>query len=265
MASDMKILIAAKHPPNGQLAIGGVQSWSTTVGDELRSRDHEVTYWGPGNLLGGFFDFGIFANVESTRPVMRFCKKVISICHGIIPAEKPAVKNVMFTSEEVRNHWKGNGPIIRQPLDLDFWQSGHGDKRYLIRFSYRNGLPFIPLIARRLGLEYVHVKSATPEGVRVMLHQAACVLATGRASVETMACGIPIVICDARAYQGPLLDRDTLGSMWRNYSGRGGVIPTVTNVRLAIEKAIKSDSLRPHVEKYHNVVDIVDQLLETAT
>lgn len=262
VAQDMKILIAAKHPPDGALKIGGVQSWSKTVGDELRSRGHEVRYWGPGGCLSGLFDLGIIANVGDTHGAMQLCEKTIVVCHGIIPAEKPPLHNVAFTSEEVRDHWKGDGPVIRQPINLDFWRPAkHKVKRYLVRFSYRGGLPFVRTIAKRMGLKYLHIKSETQEVVRALLNQAACVVATGRAAVETMACGVPVVICDARAYQGPLLDPDTLGSMHRNYSGRGGVAANETNVLLEIEKAIECGGLRTHVEVHHNVHAITDQLL----
>lgn len=63
----MKILIAAKHPPFGKLPIGGVQTWSATVGRELKLLGHDVTYWGPENPLPEErFDAGIFANVIHT-------------------------------------------------------------------------------------------------------------------------------------------------------------------------------------------------------
>lgn len=260
----MNILIAARHPPGGRLKIGGVQSWCQTVGDEMTRRGHDVTYWGPGEVLNGFFDIGIFANVADTGPVMQFCRKTVSVCHGIIEPEKPPLRNAAFTSEEVRDHWHGEGPVIRQPVDLDFWRPGSGEKRYLVRFSYRDGLEFVPYIATRMGLHYVHLKDSSPEACRKIIDQAACVLATGRAAVEAMAMGAPVVICDDRGYQEPLLDPDTSGSMTRNYSGRGGITPVVHVLRREIDKAIERGSLRGHVKDHHDVRDIADQLLEVA-
>ena len=264
MGRQLRVLIAARHPPGGKLAIGGVQSWCATVGAELCLLGHEVVFWGPGERLAGFFDFGIFANVADTRPAMRVCKKTVTVCHGIILPEKPPASNAAFTSEEVRDYWQGYGPIIRQPIDLDFWKPGVGKKNFLVRFSYRDGLDFVPDIAKSMRLEYAHIKNKSPDDVRAVLKRAAVVLASGRGAVEAMACGAPVVICDDRNYQGPLLDSDTLGSMHRNYSGRGGLVPTAELVRCAIDKAIDRGSLRTHAKENHDVRKIVDQLLETA-
>ena len=257
----MRILIAARHPPGGRRAIGGVQSWCATVGAELQRLGHDIAFWGPGENLPGLFDAGIFANIGDTRPAMRLCRRHISICHGIIQPEQPPVRDVAFTSEEVRDFWHGSGPIIRQPIDLDFWLQQPCKKHLLVRFSYRDGLPVAGVVAAAMGLPLVHVRHASPEQARETLNQAICVLATGRAAVEAMACGVPVVICDERDYQGPLLDVDTIGSMSRNYSGRGGVAPDAQNLQQAIERAVKQGSLRGHVDQHHDARQIVQQLL----
>lgn len=259
----MRILIAAKHAPCGRRPIGGVQSWCRTVAGELRKRSHEVILWGPElPLIHDQFDYGIIANISSTKKAAEQCRKHLTVCHGIIPAETPPTEHVAFTSEQVRDHWDGNGPIIRQPIDLDFWSPVQPDRKYLTRFSYRGGLPFLPTLAKTLGLLPHHIRNANPEGSRHIVRQSACVLATGRAALEAMACGIPVVICDHRSsYQKPLFDPDTTGAMVRNYSGRGGIRPTIDNIEWAVRKAMKTGSLRDHVEKHHNVENIADQLL----
>jgi hypothetical protein len=257
----MRVLIAARFTPDGPRPIGGVQSWSATVGAELRQRGHDVVFWGPGSSLAGMFDIGIAANIGDTRPALRLCTQHVVMCHGIIAPEKPAARAVAFTSEEVRDYWQGDGPIIRQPIDLDFWRPQPTEKHLLVRFSYRRGLEFVPALAQSLGLGFAHVENDNPQQVRETLSQAVCVLATGRSALEAMACGVPVVICDDRVYQAPLLDMDTTGSMLRNYSGRGGVTPNEQNVRPAIEAAIAHGSLRSHVEEHHDVRNIVTQLL----
>lgn len=264
----MRILLAAKHAPHGKRPIGGVQSWCRTVADELNKRGHKAITWEPGQgvPLGGF-DLGIIANVSDTSRALEWCQKSIIVCHGIIPAEKPLDRcQVIYTSEGVRDHWGGDGTIIRQPIDLDYWSPGQDNhKEYLIRFSYRGGLRFIENVATSLGLHYYHLRDATPQLARDVLRQAACVLATGRAALEAMACGVPVVLCDHRsAYQKPLLDLDTTGAMLRNYSGRGGITPTSGNVKQAVEHTVAAGSVREHVVKHHNVKDIVNQLLEVA-
>jgi len=261
----VKILLAAKHAPHGSRPIGGVQTWCRTVAAELNARGHQATTWGPEQVapLGGF-DFGIISNIGDTGQAVRWCRKSVTVCHGIISAEKPVGDLVVYTSEEVRDHWKGTGVVIRQPIDTDFWSPDTwGLKIYLTRFSYRAGLDFVPNLAHGLDLRYSHVRNETQEKARDFLRQSGCVLATGRAALEAMACGVPVVLCDHRsAYQPPLLHLNIKRAMVQNYSGRGGVEPTMGNVLKACKDAMAAGSQRNHVMKHHDVRNIVDQLLD---
>jgi glycosyltransferase involved in cell wall biosynthesis len=259
----VRVLLAAKHAPHGRRPIGGVQSWCATVCAELARRGHEAVTWGPELALPvGRFDAGIIANAGDTGVALEKCDRVLAVCHGIIPAEQPpGGVPVAYTSEGVRAHWGGDGPVVRQPIDLDFWTPGQGG-RFLTRFSYRRGLDFLPRLAERMGLRFRHVSNLSAVNAREVLQSSACVLATGRAALEAMACGVPVVICDHRiAYQGPLLDPDTLGAMARNYSGRGGVTPTPANVAEAVQHAMGVGSLRHHVEAHHDVRKVVGEIL----
>jgi hypothetical protein len=267
----MRILLAAKHAPHGSRPIGGVQSWCRTVGNELARRGHEVESWGPEQPLPvDAFDLGVIANVSDTGKVLGLCRERVIVSHGIIPAENTARGQrpgdpMCYTSEEVRDHWGGSGAVLRQPIDLTFWSPGPTSvpKKYLTRFSYRGGLRFIPSLAREIKLEYRHVRNLEARAVRDILRLSACVLATGRAALEAMACGAPVVLCDHRsAYQGPLMDLDLTGAPSRNYSGRGGITPTLHSVREAIKSSVKHGGRRRYVEDNHNVVDIADQILE---
>src|SRR5690606_29899250 len=151
--------------------------------------------WGPEwPLPAGRFEVGIVANVPFTRPAMDLCDRVLVVSHGIIEAERPEGDLVAFTSEGVRAHWGMQGPVIRQPIDLVFWSPAGGRRRYLTRFSYRGGLRYLPRVAHRMGLEFQHVAKLHPFDVRAILRDSACVLATGRAALEAMACGVPVVI-----------------------------------------------------------------------
>jgi glycosyltransferase involved in cell wall biosynthesis len=263
----MRVLLAAKFMPTGPRPIGGVQSWVATVVAELRRRGFEVVLWQPGfPALGGRFDLGILANWAHTAGLADACDRVLVVSHGIIPEERPpASVRVAFTSEGVREHWGLSGPIVRQPIDLDFWSPASGREPVLVRYSYRGGLPWLPEVAQALRLGFHHLRNVSHEQARDKLRGAACVLATGRAALEAMACGVPVVICDHRsAYQGPLLDFDVAGAIARNYSGRGGVEARPDSVSEAICEAIEQGSRRSHVEKHHNAGRVVDQLLEAA-
>lgn len=265
----MRILLAAKHAPEGSRPIGGVQSWCRTVAGELRRRGHQAVTWGPEQALpAGRFDVGIIANAGDARAAFGLCDRVLVVSHGIILAEKPPEGfPVAFTSEGVRDHWGRSGPIIRQPIDLDFWapHTGSKNRNQLLRYSYRRGMGWLGEAAALLGMTFRHMDGVTHEQARAGFRSAACVLATGRAALEAMACGVPVVICDHRsAYQGPLLDADLAGAMTRNYSGRGGIEPTPGDVADAVQDAISDGHRRDWVEAHHDVRVIVEQLLEAA-
>lgn len=257
----MRVLMAAKHPPGGRLPIGGVQTWISTVAHELRRRGHSVIIWGPEwPLPAGRFDLGILANLRDTWRAEAICERAIKVSHGIIPDEQ-GFDGWVFTSEEVRDRW-GSGRVIRQPIDLDFWRPAILPRTLLTRHSYRNGLDYLPEIAGETGLEFRHLRSESPEAVRDALQRSAVVVATGRAAVEAMACGAPLVVADCRPYQGPLLDPLTLDAMRRNYSGRGGHVPDPPSMLLSINRAMQAGSYRKHAERNHDVKEITEELLE---
>ena len=260
----MRILIAAKHPPGGKWAIGGVQSWCLTVATELRRIGHEVETWGPElPLTHKRFDAGIFANVAYTAKALPLCDKVLNVSHGIIPAEQPGhgLRHA-FTSEGVKRHWGGCGQIIRQPIDLEFWSPAADRGQQLLRYSYRSGLPFVADIARDMGVNYAHLRQASHAHARQAMRESVCVLATGRAALEAMACGVPVLICDHRSsYQGPLVSYSPASQMLENYSGRGGMIATRETVEHGVKDAIRDGSLRAHVEMHHDARKVTAELL----
>ena len=259
----MKILLAAKYGPHGPVKIGGVQSWMATIAKALTAQGHSVHLAQYGETLPDeSYDLGVLAHWQFTNALAKRCRQVVNVCHGIIAAERPKRGNVLYTSEELRDHWATPGEILRQPIDLDFWTPATAQREYLTRFSYRDGLDMAVQVAQGFNLKYQHIRKATPRQAREALRQSAVVLATGRAALEAMACGVPVVICDHRApYQGPLLDSDTLGSMAFNYSGRGGQEPVPATLSMACEAAMARGSLRWHVEEQHDSRKVANQLI----
>lgn len=268
----MRILMASKRAPGTPgRRDGGVQTWTATVAAELRRIGHEVDVIGAaGDVRASGYDLGLFANAAHTASLTRFCGASVLLCHGIVSDESPADWDgpVAYTSEEVRDHWKGDGPVIRQPIDLEFWAphptSRIRNRRTLVRYANRGGLEWMPEVAARLGLQFVHVRNATPVQARDMLRDAAVVLASGRCVVEAMACGAPVVVCDHRPYQGPLIDRDIGHAMMANYSGRGGVEPCLDSVEDAVRDALSWGDDLGHVRAAHDARKIVPKLLEAA-
>lgn len=262
----MRILIASKRAPDRPgRRNGGVQTWVKTVAAELRRMGHSVLIVDQlRNDLGERYDFGILNNWQHVGHFAANCERYVVMCHGIVNDEHPPEKGtVAYTSEEVRKHWSHDEEsIIRQPIDLDFWKPGDEPRGpHVVRYAARTGLHWLAAHMEWMGHPFMHLQQATHEHARVTLQRAKCVIATGRCAVEAMACGAPVVIADDRHYQGPLIDFDTLGSMRRNYSGRGGEIPTPEKMSTAIVQAISRGSLREHVAKHHDVKSVVSQLL----
>lgn len=257
----MRILLAAKFVPSGPRPIGGVQSWIATVRAELERRGHAVTEWQPGFPAPAPCDLGVLANWTLTGHLQSLCRRVVNVSHGIIPPEAPGPADVtVYVSEGVRAHWRGAGEILRQPIDLAFWTPGESPRqREAVRFSYRHTETPCAEAAAALGLSYRHLCNVTPAEARAALRSAGVVFASGRAALEAMACGAPVVICDHRAsYQGPLMDTDLGRQMANSYSGRGGWTPTPGGLVKAAREALPR---RDWVETHHDAARVVDRLL----
>jgi hypothetical protein len=258
----MKILLAAKHTPVGPMKIGGVQSWIETVANVFERHGHTVHIAEPNTPPPDpQYDFGVFAHVGYTSHMACLCKRVKYISHGTIPDEQPvfgAGDDWLFTSEEVRGNWPGE--VLRQPIDLDYWTPGNQKRDTLTMFSYRGNFPELATIAMDMGLRFQRIYRHSKDECREYLQRAKVVVATGRAALEAMACGCHVVIADRRPYQMPLIDYDTVGSMHRNYSGRGGVKVTRGTLTEGIVRALERGPMVDHVKRHHDAGRIVHQL-----
>lgn len=263
----MKILLAGKFVPSGHRPIGGLQTWIATVRRELERLGHTCTEWQHGwNIPAAQFDLGILANMDQSRNLLKLSRRNIAVCHGIIKAEAPGshadVDKQVFVSEGVRQHWGIAGAVVPQPIDLSFWCPGEDDvvQPVLTRYSYRRSATRCREVSQRLKLQFQHIHSCSALESRNLLRRSTVVLASGRAALEAMACGVPTVVYDHRsAYQGPLLDTDLERQLLNSYSGRGGVDPSLDDL-LAACKA--SRGRVGWVQRNHCARTVVQELLQ---
>lgn len=271
----MRILLAARQTSVGPRPVGGVQTWIDTVAAELIRLGNRVKIWQPGVGSRGRFDLGIFAHLDDTREMLDRCDEAIAISHGIVEPERPRpdlVDRTFYVSEEVLRYWGGDeaiDPIVRQPIDLRFWCPSDGVpvRDVVTRFSYRRPEFVGPRAAARVGHEYVHLRGGSNEQIRDALRSSRVVMATGRAAIETMACGTPVVFYDHRAeYMPPTLSTDDVAvQMAHSYSGRGpGSIagPGVASLVRAMQAAVDVAGLeRDWVKTNHDSRAVVEGLL----
>ena len=212
-------------------------------------------------LPGGMFELGIFANLKYTAKAQRLCDRVKKVSHGIILDERGG-KGFYAVSEEVEDRWNCTEGVIRQPINTDFWKPDEDIRKdVLLRHSYRKGLEGLKGIAASRWLRYVATANRSAHDVRDLLRMSKVSVATGRAALEAMSCGVPTVIADDREYQGPLIAIDPEKQAYYNYSGRGGVAPTLCLMNKAIDLALSRGSLRDYVVKNHSVSKVVGELL----
>lgn len=262
----MRFLFTALHPPAGGVAFGGVASWIKTICKEFTARGHECVTMGPGYPAPeGRFDVGVLSNLKYTRRAARWCDSVLAVSHGIVDDEGPNERyRTVYTSEEVRDRWGGDGDVVRQPIDLDFWREGGRERTDFVFYSYRAPETFeLEHVARRLGLNFVWLRAASADEARSALQSAALVAASGRAALEAMACGAPTMICDWRDYNGgPLVCMDMDKAMRANYSGRGGVDPSTANMERIAQETMAFQKPRERVETHHDSRIIASKLLD---
>lgn len=264
----MRILFTALQPPGDRNRPGGVATWIGTLAAELARLGHHCEAWGPEQAApSGRFDVGVISNAAATLTAAKWCKRVVGVAHGVIEEERPSpFFECLYTSEEVRDRWRGAGPILRQPIDLEFWSPGDAPRKpALVFYSYRARDDLgLAKIAAGQGLAFRHISAATPEEARDAMREAAVVVASGRAIVEAMACGAGVVLFDDRNYQPPLFDPDIAAAMAANYSGRGGrVRPGADVLARAVSAQIGAGAAnREHAEQFHDVRRVAAQLLE---
>lgn len=264
----MRILLAAKHPPGGELRFGGVQSWISTVAAEFHSRGALVEIWGPELAWpSGSFDIAVCAHFAAigAGQAISSVGRILWISHGVVQDEAPPRDGtVAFTSEEVRGHWRRAGEILRQPIDLEFWKPAADHRDALVFYSYRSESDLgLSNLARRIGLKFSWLRDVDQEQARAQMRRAAIVCASGRAALEAMASGAPVLIFDHRPYNGRrMAEPDLERARASNYSGRSGFDPDETQLISMVTGAMKRGSLTNYAREHHDVRNIVDRIIE---
>lgn len=248
------------------MPFGGVQSWCETIAKALNARQIKTEFWGPRmRLPSERFDLCLLANASKAYLAAKAARKAVNICHGVIAEEKPfGDLPVVYTSEEIRDHWRRPGPIVPQPIDMEFWSPDDSRRDLLLFYSYRSPESLgLERTAEALGLRFVWIKSATHETARAAMRQSAICFASGRAALEAMACNAPTVVCDWRDYNGgPLMQDDLEQAARRNYSGRGGVDPRAADLVEIARRTIEAQRPRDYVEARHEAKAVADALLK---
>lgn len=235
---------------------------------QLTERGHQCSIWGPEfSAISGRYDLAIIANANFTDYAAGAWNSAINICHGIVSDERPSDQfKTFYTSEEVRAHWGGKGSILRQPIDLQFWNPATEARRRFVFYSYRAENVFgLDALAKELGLDFVWLKNVEAKEARACLQGAALACASGRAALEAMACGAPTMICDWRGYNGrPLVCPNMDKARAYNYSGRGGVSPSDIDMGKLARETMTFQRPREYVECWHDADKVVDQLFSEA-
>lgn len=226
-----------------------------------------VDFWERGRPVRKKYDLGIFCHIKHTKALIPHCKKTILVTHGVVNEERPSndCDITLATSEEVRDHWGLDCPIIRQPIDTAYWSVSKRSFLSLCRFAYRRGETHSQSVSRLLSLNYERIAGLKSDQILEILARSAVCHATGRAALEAMSCGVPTVIYDHReAYQPHLLDDGPLlSSATTNYSGRGGTKnPSVGHVFKATQKALDTKfDYRQYILENHDAKKIAKEIL----
>jgi hypothetical protein len=159
------------------------------------------------------FDLGIIAPAKCFDPVHHLCKQTIQITHGVVEPEAPleAADFNVFVSEEARDHWGIDGPVIRNPIDTNRYAPAGPPRSKLTtvaHFSNYDDIKNLQVACHYLGVRLVRVKHQPYPEVIKRLTDADMIFAVGRSAYEAMSMGREVVFCDNRAYYG---DYESLG------------------------------------------------------
>lgn len=225
------------------------------------------------------FDLGIISPAICFPPTYETCKKTLQVTHGIIEAEVP-IKEAdyhVYISEETRDFWDIDGPVIRNAVDTDRYAPvglARQNLQAVAHFSNYDDILNLQIACEDMGVRLNRIKHEGFENVMRLLGDADMVFAVGRSAYEAMSTGREVVFCDNRAYyeaEGSLGDGLASECYYEartnNCSGRWGRHQWSVNNFMEILDSYKQASAlsnRQIIIDNHDHHEIAAELLEVA-
>lgn len=160
------------------------------------------------------FDLGIISPACCFLPTYEVCKKTLQVTHGIVAPEAPiALADYhVYISEEARDFWPIDGPVIRNAIDTNRYAPVGPPRQNLqavAHFSNYDDILNLQIACEMLGVRLNRIKHQGFDDVIRLLRDADMIFAVGRSAYEAMSTGREVVFCDNRSYynaEGSLSD-----------------------------------------------------------
>lgn len=263
--------------------IRGSESWCYAVGTELVRRGHDVCIYSPMPREGiqyfaqagikyvtsGDFDLVI----ENHRVITRNFgfRKLIHICHGVIPEERPMLGYMnIAVNERVRRHW-GLTHVINQGIDTERFKATrnvNGTIRNVLSLcSSKEADEVLKEICAERQYSFWPTAGQEIPQVENLINWADIVFGVGRSCLDAMSCARPVISFDSRPYIHPChglgyLTPEILDADLTNLTGPNNTW-TVETLMKEIDKYNPADGIvnREWVIKNRNIINVVDKLL----
>lgn len=231
------------------------------------------------NDLSPKFDIGIISPACCFLPTYEMCKKTLQVTHGIIDPEAPVAlaDYHVYISEETRDFWNIDGPVIRNAIDTNRYapvKRPRQELKAVAHFSNYDNILNLEIACDILRIRLNRIKHEGFDDVIRLLDDSDMVFAVGRSAYEAMSTGREVVFCDNRSYynvKGSL--GDGLASQCyyeartNNCSGRWGRHDWNVDDFVKILEAYDWNSCLPNrqiIIDNHDHREIANQLLEVA-
>ncbi len=278
--------IASAWAEEHEVVVGSLRPFIGPMGDDIMKIPN-VTLATIGTMYGSMamdelipkFDLGIISPACCYLPTYDMCKQTIQVTHGVVDAEAPveAADFNVFVSEEARDHWGIDGPVIRNPIDTSRYRTILAPRHKLknvAHFSNYDDIEALQEACIQMGVQLHRVKHKGFDEVIEMLTDADMIFAVGRSAYEAMSLGREVVFCDNRSYynvEGSLGDGFASQCYYEaranNCSGRWGVYQWDVCDFIKIMRAYDRDSAyanRQLIIDHHDHRAIAAELLEVA-